>query len=468
MNNNNSLDPQDWEQARALGHRMVDDALAYLRSVRERPVWTPIPDDVKAHYREPLPREPTPADEVYEEFKRTIFPYTSGNIHPRFFSWVHGTGTFTGALADLMASVMNPNCAIGEHSAMYIDRQVIDWCKDIMGFPATAGGLLVSGGSMANLSALAVARERALERGAGGPAAPLIAYGSTETHQCVNKALRILGAGFCALPADEHFRLPVALLRQRVRADRANGQVPFCIVANAGTVNTGAIDPLEDLKTVAWEEGLWLHVDGAFGALARLSSTHAQALAAIESADSVAFDLHKWMYMPYEVGCVLIRDAALQRRTFAAPAHYLLSHDRGLASGPDAYSNQGIELSRGFKALKVWMSLKEHGIRRYAEMIGQNIAQAAYLGRLVGDSPDLELLAPVTMNIVCFRYKGGDDALNKELLMRLHESGVAAPSYTVLHGRYALRVAITNHRTRMEDMDNLVADVRKIGATFAK
>jgi aromatic-L-amino-acid/L-tryptophan decarboxylase len=457
-----TLDPADWEAARALGHRMIDDAVDYLRDVRERPVWSPIPEVILDTYQAPLPRDPMSTEDVYAEFQRSILPYPSGNIHPRFFSWVHGTGTFTGALADLMASVMNANCAIGEHSAMYIDRQVIGWCKEILDFPRDAGGLLVSGGSMANLTGLAVARQWARE---AEPKKRLIAYGSSETHQCVTKAIHVLGLGaegFCPIPVDRSFRIRLDLLREKIKADKNAGRKPFCIVANAGTVNTGAIDPLKDLAALAKKEGLWLHIDGAFGALARLSPTHAEALAPIALADSIAFDLHKWMYMPYEVGCVLIRDAALQRRTFAAPANYLLAHERGLASGPDAYANQGIELSRGFKALKVWMSLKEHGIRRYAQLIGQNIAQAAYLGRLVEQAPDLELLAEVTLNIVCFRYKGSD-TLNKELLMRLQESGVAAPSYTMLHGCYALRVAITNHRTRMEDMDILIAKVLELG-----
>jgi glutamate/tyrosine decarboxylase-like PLP-dependent enzyme len=261
--------------------------------------------------------------------------------------------------------------------------------------------------------------------------------------------------------------------------------MPFCIMANAGTVNTGAIDPLGALLEIAREEGLWLHIDGAFGALAKLTPAFAEALSVIEQADSVAFDLHKWLFMPYEVGCVLIRDAGLQRRTFAAEANYLLSHDRGLAAGPETISTKGIELSRGFKALKVWMSLKEHGIGKYRSRIAANIAQAKYLGELIQKCPELELLAEVSLNIVCYRYNPGTgqpagapsdpgvvppppgnaalNAFNKELLMQLHESGEAAPSYTLLNGRYAIRVAITNHRTRMEDMDVLVAATLKIG-----
>lgn len=463
--NDNTLDPHDWEAARALGHRMIDDAIDYLRSVRDRAVWTPIPEDVKKTFQTPLPQSPEP--DFYDQFKATVLPYPSGNIHPRFFSWVHGTGTFTGALADFMASVMNSNCAIGEHAPMYVDRQVVDWCKDLMGFPRQAGGILVSGGSMANLTALTVAREHALERAREAPGAAITslrAYGSSETHQCIDKSLRVLGlGGLTKIDADEHFRVPMEKLSVKIRADRAAGHTPFCIVANAGTVNTGAIDPLEELIALAREENVWLHVDGAFGALARLSPTHKNRLTAIEAADSVAFDLHKWMYMPYEVGCVLIKDAELQRRAFAAPANYLLKHDRGLASGPEAYSNQGMELSRGFKALKVWMSIKENGIDRYAQLIQQNIEQAAYLGELIQGAKDLELLAPVTLNVVCFAHRTKD---NKELLMRLHESGIAAPSYTLINGRYALRVAITNHRTRKEDLALLVKTVVGLGAAL--
>ena len=479
-----SLDPEDWEAARALGHLMVDDAIEYLRHVRERRTWSPIPRRVKETYTTPLPLEPTPVAEVYAEFHQTILPFPPGNIHPRFWSWVHGTGTFTGALADMMASVMNANCAIGEHSAMYIDRQVLGWCKTMMGFPAEAGGLLVSGGSMANFTALAVARERARERAAaaresaaaerapgsagkapeGREAGSLVAYGSSETHQCVAKALKILGLeNLAVIPVGDDYRIRLDLLRERIAADRAAGKVPFCIIGNAGTVNTGAIDDLGALRIIANEEGLWFHIDGAFGALARLVGR--TDLEAVGDADSVAFDLHKWMYIPYEVGCVLIRDAEVQRRTFSTPAHYLVAHDRGLASGPDSYSNQGIELSRGFKALKVWMSIKEHGIKRYGEQIAQNIAQAAYLGELIKSCPELELMAEVTLNVVCFRFRADDsptrdlDALNKELLMRLHESGVAAPSFTLLKGHYVIRVAITNHRTRMEDMRILVKTI---------
>lgn len=251
--------------------------------------------------------------------------------------------------------------------------------------------------------------------------------------------------------------------------------MPFCIVGNVGTVNTGAIDPLDELLAVARENGLWWHLDGAFGALAYLVDAYKPQLRAMCQADSVAFDLHKWMYMPYEIGCVLIRDKALHRAAFGLQPSYLLSHERGLAAGPDPITNYGLELSRGFKALKAWMSLKEHGIEKYARLIRQNIAQCFYLGQLIENEPLLELLTPVTLNVVCFRYRPEQhmpdealNALNKEILMQLHERGIAAPSYTLLQGRYAIRVANVNHRSQKADFEALTAAVVDIGQALGR
>jgi glutamate/tyrosine decarboxylase-like PLP-dependent enzyme len=246
-------------------------------------------------------------------------------------------------------------------------------------------------------------------------------------------------------------------------------------VGNVGTVNTGAIDPLDELLAVARENGLWWHLDGAFGALAYLVDAYKPQLRAMCQADSVAFDLHKWMYMPYEIGCVLIRDKALHRAAFGLQPSYLLSHERGLAAGPDPITNYGLELSRGFKALKAWMSLKEHGIEKYARLIRQNIAQCFYLGQLIENEPLLELLTPVTLNVVCFRYRPEQhmpdealNALNKEILMQLHERGIAAPSYTLLQGRYAIRVANVNHRSQKADFEALTAAVVDIGQALGR
>ncbi|HVO40577.1 MAG TPA: pyridoxal-dependent decarboxylase, partial [Spirochaetia bacterium] len=286
------------------------------------------------------------------------------------------------------------------------------------------------------------------------------------------KAVELIGLGNSALrkiPVDAAFRMDVPLLKQAIRQDRAAGLRPFCVVGNAGTVNTGALDDLEALSQISRDEGLWFHVDGAFGALARLAPDLRGMVAGMETADSLAFDLHKWMYMPFEVGCILVRRGEDHRRAFSLTPDYLVHSDRGLAAGAHWFSDYGIQLTRGFRALKVWMSIKEHGIQKYGRLIRQNVEQARYLGRLVDASPVMELLAPVSLNIVCFRYRaaGYDDEqlnrLNAELLIRLQESGIAAPSSTTIRGRYALRAAITNHRSTREDFDILARAVERIG-----
>jgi len=241
------------------------------------------------------------------------------------------------------------------------------------------------------------------------------------------------------------------------------------VVGCAGTVNTGAFDDLEALAALCQRENLWFHVDGAFGALAAIAPGLEHLTAGMEAADSVAFDLHKWLYMPFEIGCVLVRDAAAHRQTFAHTPAYLAHHDRGVAGGDLWFSDYGLQLTRGFRALKAWMSLKEHGVAKYGRLIRQNVDQAGYLAGLVDAAPDLERLAPAPLNIVCFRYNPGglDDAelnaLNQEILFELHERGLAVPTYTTLGGKYALRVANTNHRSRREDFDLLVESVRRLG-----
>jgi aromatic-L-amino-acid/L-tryptophan decarboxylase len=476
-----SLDPEDWDELRSLGHRMVDDLLTYLQTVRDRPVWRPIPADVRSFFKGPVPRKPEGAERAYTDFREQVLPHPMGNIHPRFWGWVMGTGTPLGALAEMLAAGMNPNMGGGDHVANLVEAQVLDWCKEMLGFPPDASGLLVSGGSMANLVGLTVARSaragfdvrRQGVRGAGGP---LTVYASVETHSSVQKGVELLGLGSEALrlvPVNAQFEIEVGALERMLREDRAAGCRPICVVGNAGTVGTGAIDDLRALAEVCLREGVWFHVDGAFGSLAALVPEYRPRLAGMERADSVAFDLHKWMYVPFEAGCTLVRDAEAHRRAFSLRPDYLTHAERGLAAGTLWFSDYGIQLTRGFRALKVWMSLKEHGLDRYARLVRQNIGQARYLAQLIREAPDLELLAPVPLNIVCFRYvaPGRDeaalDALNQELLIRLHEQGIAVPSNLTLGGRFALRVAITNHRSRREDFDLLVREARRIGAELA-
>ena len=273
------------------------------------------------------------------------------------------------------------------------------------------------------------------------------------------------------LPVDDAFRIDVDALKAAIAADRAAGHQPACIIASAGTVNSGAVDPLDDLADMAAAEGLWLHVDGAIGALAALAPDLRPKLAGMERADSIALDFHKWLYVQFEAGCVLVRDEAAHRGTFSLMPEYLASHgERGIAAGSHWPNEYGVQLQRNFRALKIWMSIREHGVEKYGRLISQNAQQARYLAALVESTPGLELVAPVDLNIVCFRFNPGDrdeaalNALNQEILLRLHESGVAAPSYTTLRGRYALRAAITNHRSRREDFDILVREVMRIAA----
>jgi aromatic-L-amino-acid decarboxylase len=477
-----SLDPADWSAMRALGHRMVDDMMDYLQSVRERPVWRPVPPEIRAALEEPTPRGPTDAAEVYRQFRERVLPYPNGNIHPRFWGWVMGTGTPLAMLADMLASGMNPHLAGYDQSPTLVERQVIRWMAELLGFPAESSGLLVSGGTVANLVGLAVARNacagfdiraEGLQR---SDTPRLLVYGSSETHSWSRKACELLGLGDSALrrvPVDADYRVDVEALRRAIADDLAAGHRPVCVIGNAGTVNTGATDDLSALAAICREHGLWFHVDGAFGAFAALSPALRTTVAGMEEADSIAVDLHKWGYLPFEVGLALVRHADAHRATFATSSRYLDATPRGIVAGGFPFADLGVQLSRGFRALKVWMSLKAHGADAWGRLVEQNVTQARHLRDRILAESRLELLAPAPLNVVCFRYvaPGLDaealDALNEELLIRIQERGIAVPSSTVLGGRFALRVAITNHRSRVEDFDLFLDAVLAVGAELA-
>jgi glutamate/tyrosine decarboxylase-like PLP-dependent enzyme len=478
-----SLDPADWLSMKKLGHRMVDDMIDYLQTVRERPVWKPIPDNVKKHFKKPIPTEPQSESQIYQEFLDHILPNPMGNIHPRFWGWVIGTGTVFGMLAEMLAAGFNPNLGGADHIANYVEAQVIDWCKEMLHYSQNASGLLVSGGSMANLVGLTVARNTKSEfdiRKLGVEASPqkLTLYGSSEMHSSIQKAVELLGLGSESLrkiPVDSNFRIRISDLEKSISEDRKKGYKPICIIGNAGTVNTGAIDDLTTIADLCKKENLWFHIDGAFGALIALSPELRHLVKGMDRADSIAFDLHKWMYMPLEIGCVLVKNEKDHRKAFSLTPEYLVhGGKRGLAAGSNWPSDYGVQLSRGFRALKAWMSIKEHGIRKYGQLIHQNVEQARYFARLVEQSPELELLAPVSLNIVCFRFRKynlTDDILNelnKEIMIRLHESGIAVPSYTTLGNIFALRIAVTNHRSRKEDFEIFVKEVIKQGKELTK
>jgi len=472
-----SLDPQDWEAMRALAHRMTDDVIDYLAGAGERPVWQAVPAEVATTFETPAPSEPTSAEAVYQEFQRTIQPYPMGTTHPRFWAWYMGNGTVMGAFADLWAATMNSNLGGGNHAAPMVEAQVIEWMKSIIGLPADASGLLVSGGSMANLVGLTVARnvKAGFDVRAEGMTASsqrLTVYASVEVHSCNQKAVELLGLGKQSLrliPVQEDFTIDLAALRATIAADRAAGMRPICIIGSAGTVNTGSVDDLTALADICQQEGLWFHVDGAIGAIGMLADNVRPSLAGIERADSVALDLHKWMHIPFEAGCALIRHSSDHLNTFSLTPEYLEHGTRGLAGGKLWFSDYGLQLSRHFRALKVWMTIKEHGLARLGRMMARNVEQAHYLVGLIEADPTLELVAPVGLDIVCYRFNpGGLDEvqlndLNREILIRLQEQAVAAPSYTTLRGRYCIRVAIANYRSTLADFDALAQETVRIG-----
>ncbi|MBR0995592.1 aspartate aminotransferase family protein [Bradyrhizobium japonicum] len=465
-----SLDPQDWSEFRTLAHRMLDDAIEGIANVRARPVWQPIPDAARAAFRADVPHEASELAEVYREFVAHVAPYATGNVHPGFMGWVHGGGTAVGMIAEMLAAGLNANLGGRDHMPIEVERQIVDWMRRLFAFPDSASGIFVTGTSMANLMAVLVARTAALgtlarQHGIGNDGAVLTAYTSQAAHGCVSRAMDIAGLGTDALRrigVDADHRIDVAALRAQITVDREVGFKPFMVVASAGTVDVGAIDDLKAIAELCREEGIWFHVDGAFGALAIFSPELAPLLGGIELADSIALDFHKWGQVPYDAGFLLVRDGDQHRQAFAQPAAYLRREARGLAAGAIWPCDLGPDLSRGFRALKTWFTLKTFGIDRLGATITRSCALAKYLEARVLAEPRLELLAPVNLNIVCFRYHA-DDAVNREIVADIHESGIAAPSSTTLDGRFAIRAAIVNHRTEEADIDALLGAVLEFG-----
>jgi aromatic-L-amino-acid/L-tryptophan decarboxylase len=455
---------------------MVDDAIARLQGLRDGSVWQPMPDAVRNAFKGPVPSEPQPLDAVYAEVTQRLYPHALGNIHPRFWAWYMGAGNLTGALAEFLAAVDGSNLGGGDTAGNEVDLQVTDWLRQMVGFPNGASGTLVNGGSMANIIGLMVARNAMAgvdlhHDSVADMGAPLRFYASDQVHNCHMKAMNLLGLGGKALrrvETDAAFRMDVAALRAAIAADRAAGVRPACVIATAGTTNTGAIDPIPEIADLCRDEGLRMHVDGCIGALLAIAPQNRHLVAGIERADSLALDLHKLLHAPFDVGCALIRDRQVHRATFVEAAEYLQVASRGIAS-VEYLNDYSLDTSRGFRALKVWMMLRHHGTAAFGTIIDRNIALARHLAARIDSTPGLELMAPVAIDIVCFRVDpGGMDeaglrALNTEIMLRIQESGVAVFTDTTIRGRHALRVAICNHRTRIEDLDLLLGEVLRIG-----
>lgn len=460
-----TLDPADWSGLRALGHKMMDDMIDHLAGIRAQPVWRPMPDAVRAGFSVPLPVQGSAPAALYEAFTANIKPYVTGNTHPRFMGWVHGGGNPVSMLSELLVGAMNANCGGRDHVGIAVERQVIAWAAEMLGLPSTTSGVLLTGSSMANFIAVLCARTHALgaearANGIGGK--KLTAYASAGVHRCIPGALDMAGLGATALrkiPVDENFRMDLAALRAAIAEDKAAGCTPFLIIGTAGSVDVGAFDDLDTLSETAKEEDAWFHVDAAFGALAALSPVRKHYLRGIELADSVAFDFHKWAQVTYDAGCVLVRDPVLHYATFAQATNYLAAAPRGLGGGQPWPCDLGPDLSRGFRALKIWMTLSAYGSEALGGIVDTTCALAQHLAARISASNRLELLAPVKLNIVCFGITGFTAAQTEALVADLQEAGLFAPSTTTINGRLAIRAAIVNHRTVQADVDALVDEI---------
>jgi glutamate/tyrosine decarboxylase-like PLP-dependent enzyme len=409
---------------------------------------------------------------VHDIFMRNILPYAVANAHPGFMGWVQGGGTAVGMLADMLAAGLNANC-VGRHPVpLAVEWQILQWTRQLFGFPETASGLFITGTSMANLVGVLVARTRVCgsavrQHGLAGSGQRLSAYTSAAAHACIAKSMDIAGIGTDALrivPIDARQQMDTVALSHAIAIDRQRGLVPFFIAGTAGTVDAGAIDDLTALADIAGREDVWLHVDGAFGALAMLAPEIAPRLAGIERADSIAFDFHKWGQVPYDAGFILVRDGKLHRETFVTHAAYLGRESDGANGDTPWPCDFGPDLSRGFRALKTWFTIKTYGAEALGRVIANTCALASYLESRIAAIPEFELLAPVSLNIVCFRFICDDsDRINAAIVAGLRVAGLVAPSATTIGGRYAIRAAIVNHRTDSRDIDALLAVALELG-----
>lgn len=476
MNDSTTLDPDNWNQTRELAVQIVDDLLAWHRNASEGPAWTEPPAQIRTEIAEQLPRDGQALDDVYRLVTTHIRPYTTGNHHPRFFGWAVTNGTVIGMLADLIASGLNPHMAGFNQTPADIEETVISWMAEIFGFPPDASGVLVSGGTMANLNGLATARQAKAGwdvRKEGLTRKPqFTVYASQHVHSWLYKACSLLGLGEAAVravPVAADFRMDIDACRSMIEADRTAGARPFCIVGTSGTTSTGAIDDLPAIRRLADEMNIWFHVDAALGGLAALTPCDADQVVGQELADSLAFDLHKWGYLPYDIAGVLVRDPSAHASAFAYAPDYLVSATRGVSVDTTRFSDRGLDLSRSFRALKAWMSFKHHGANHIGAVIQKNIDQIRSLARRAANHPKLECLAPPGINVLCYRYVAGDcddaqlNKINDEIIVQLQTRGIAIPSRTVLEGKTAIRICNVNHRTVERDLEILIEATVDLG-----
>ncbi|KIC35293.1 pyridoxal phosphate-dependent decarboxylase family protein [Leisingera sp. ANG-M7] len=462
---------QDWAAFRAEAQRMLDAALDQMQQAAERP-WQPVPEDIEARYA--VTAEARGPQETVDRIIEDVLPYHGGNIHPRFWGWVQGSGLASDLISSLAAAAVNANMGGRDHGANYMERAVVDWTRARMGMPESASGILVTGTSQATVIAFQAARLRVMKdlRRTGQGAVRLTAYAGEGVHNATLKAVELLGIGSDNLrkvPLTDG-KLDCGALAAMVAEDKAAGTVPFLVVGNAGTVDLGLFDDLNALADAAAALGLWLHVDGAFGAWTRIADEPYRSLSdGIGRADSIALDFHKWMYVGYDCGMALLRNEDEHRAAFAARPAYLEGAERGLAGGEPWFCDYGIDLSRGNRALKVWTALETYGEAAFSEAINGNCELAGFMAAEVEAQPLMALGAPVVSNVCVFTARSdlapeAQSALNADIAQTLQESGEAVFSTTRAGGRVMLRAAITNHRSREADVRAAIAAVAREAA----
>ncbi len=442
------------------------------------------PDEVASWFDEPLPESGGDLGELLLEVKAKVMDTATLNIGSNMYAYVMAGGNQVSVAADLLVSAINQNVTKWHLAPALteLEKRVIQWTGQFVGYGPAAGGAIVSSGSAANLMGLTVGRNVFLERAGAREKglfgmAPTVLYASTETHGSVDKSLDVLGIGSDQLrriPVDADFRIDVNALREAIQTDRSRGLQPFCVVGNAGTVNTGAIDPLTQLADLSEAEGLWFHVDGSYGGLASAVPELADLYAGMDRADSIALDYHKWLYQPFEIGCTLVRDWAQLERTFKRSASYLDTDKEG--GGRFDINEHHFQLSRSGKALKVWMSLKAYGTTRFIDMMRKDVELRAYLCRTLDAAEDFRVVSNGPLAIATFQYIGSLEpghenriaALNASMVPAIERDGRIFLTGTILDGRQVLRACIINHRTQQSDIDFMVRVLREVGQSVER
>jgi aromatic-L-amino-acid decarboxylase len=449
------------EQMQALGYRIVDILVEHFENLpASRVTGKGSRPELERRLREPLPEQPADAEDVLRQLEQDVFSHMLHVDHPRFFAFVPSPSNFVGAVAEALAAGFNPFVGtwLGGSGPSMVELVTVDWLRELCRLPPEAGGLFVSGGSMANLTALAVARRVKLQ---DEPAGAVI-YFSDQTHSSVEKGLRVLGfrpEQIRKLPADGEFRLPLSGVEQQIASDRAAGRKPFCVIANAGTTSTGAVDPLPQLRELCNREGLWLHADGAYGAAAVLCEKGRAALRGLEQVDSLSMDPHKWLFQPFEIGCLLVRSAGWLRDTFQTRPEYL--KDAVPAEDEVNLSDYGVQLTRSFRALKLWMSFKIFGLQAFREAVAKGVDLAEFAEAGLRESGRWEIVTPAQLAVVTFRHATATGEAHTRLVERLVEDGSAMVSTTVLRGRTVLRLCTINPRTTESDIRDTIERIEQ-------